>query len=80
MFGRPISNRYKYYWYTVFTQLRFTRIINIIFVVQFLKFNLVQFGLLQSVFLLSQFASELPSGVLGDLFEKKRLLFGAWFY
>ena len=39
MFGRPISNRYKYYWYTVFTQLRFTRIINIIFVVQFLKFN-----------------------------------------
>ena len=40
MFGRPISNRYKYYWYTVFTQLRFTRIINIIFVVQFLKFNL----------------------------------------
>ena len=74
MFGRPISNRYKYYWYTVFTQLRFTRIINIIFVVQFLKFNLVQFGLLQSVFLLSQFASELPSGVLGDLFRKKAVI------
>lgn len=74
MFGRPISNRYKYYWYTVFTQLRFTRIINIIFVVQFLKFNLVQFGLLQSVFLLSQFALELPSGVLGDLFRKKAVI------
>ena len=74
MFGRPISNRYKYYWYTVSTQLRFTRIINIIFVVQFLKFNLVQFGLLQSVFLLSQFASELPSGVLGDLFRKKAVI------
>jgi len=64
----------KYYLYSIFTQLRFTRIVNIIFLVQFLKFSLVQFALLQSLFLFSQFAAEIPSGILGDVFKKKRIV------
>ncbi|AVK62869.1 MFS transporter [Lactobacillus sp. CBA3606] len=64
----------KYYLYAIFTQLRFTRIVNVIFLVQFLKFSLVQFAFLQSLFLFSQFAAELPSGILGDLFKKRRIV------
>ncbi|BDZ29839.1 MFS transporter [Lactiplantibacillus sp. WILCCON 0030] len=64
----------KYYLYSIFTQLRFTRIVNVIFLVQFLKFSLVQFAFLQSLFLFSQFAAEIPSGILGDLFKKKSIV------
>lgn len=65
----------KYYIYTAFTQLRFVRIINIIFIIQFLRFDLVQFAFLQSIFLLSQFASELPTGILSDIFRRKTIIF-----
>lgn len=64
----------KYYLYTLFTQLRFTRIINILFIVQSLHFNLIQFAFLQSIFLGGQFVSEIPSGILSDLFGKKKIV------
>lgn len=67
----------KYYLYTAFTQLRFTRIINILFIIQILHVNLIKFAILQSVFLISQFLLEIPSGVLGDLIKKRTIvLFG----
>ncbi|OFR90415.1 MFS transporter [Lacticaseibacillus zeae] len=71
---RPSQSIQKYYLYTLFTQLRFTRIVNVIFLVHFLKFSLVQFAALQSLFLFSQFAFEIPSGVLSDLFKKKSVI------
>lgn len=64
----------KYYLYTLFTQLRFTRIINILFIVQSLHFNLIQFAFLQSLFLGGQFISEIPSGIISDLFGKKKIV------
>ena len=64
----------KYYTYTAATQLRFSRIINVLVIVQYLRFSLVEFSILQSVFLFSQFASELPSGLLGDLVKKKTVI------
>lgn len=64
----------KYYLYTIFTQLRFTRIISMLFIVQVLHIGLVNFALLQSIFLFSQFSFELPSGILGDLFRKKNVI------
>lgn len=64
----------KYYFYTVLTQLRFTKIVNILFIVQSLGLGLVKFALLQSIFLLSQLVFELPSGILGDLFNKKLIV------
>ncbi|WP_072890961.1 MFS transporter [Tepidibacter formicigenes] len=51
--------------------MRFTRIINILFVTQYIKFNLIQYAMLQSVFSLSQFIMEVPSGFLSDYFKKK---------
>lgn len=35
---------------------------------------MVQFALLQSIFLFSQFSSELPSGVLSDIFRRKTII------
>lgn len=64
----------KYYLYTIFTQMRFTRIINIILVTQVLKLSLVQFTLLQSIFMFAQFVSEIPSGILGDMFRNKTVV------
>ena len=64
----------KYYLYTLFTQLRFTRIINILFIVQSLHFNLIQFAFLQSLFLGGQFISEIPSGIISDLLGKKKIV------
>lgn len=69
-----LSAQSKYYLYTGFTQLRFSRIINILLIVQFLNYNLVQFSILQSIFLFSQFSSEIPSGILSDFFQKKRVI------
>lgn len=66
-----INGANKYYYYTVLTQLRFTKIVNILFIVQSLGLGLVKFALLQSIFLFSQLIFELPSGVLGDLLNKK---------
>lgn len=66
-----IDGTNKYYYYTVLTQLRFTKIVNILFIVQSLGLGLVKFALLQSIFLFSQLIFELPSGVLGDLLNKK---------
>lgn len=64
----------KYYLYALFTKLRFTRIINLLFIVQYLHFSLVQFAFLQSIFLGGQFISEIPSGILSDLFGKKKIV------
>lgn len=64
----------KYYLHTIFTQMRFTRIINIILVTQVLKLSLVQFTLLQSIFMFAQFVSEIPSGILGDMFRNKTVV------
>nr|WP_290123347.1 MFS transporter [Secundilactobacillus oryzae] len=59
--------------------MRFTRIVNIIFLVQFLHYNLVQFALLQSIFLFSQFAFEIPSGVLSDILKRKTIILAGLF-
>jgi fucose permease len=70
----------KYYLYTIFTQMRFTRIINILLVIQVLKLSLVQFTLLQSIFMFAQFVSEIPSGILGICIGIKRLCYlDCWF-
>lgn len=69
-----INNTIKYYLYTTFTNLRFSRIISVLFVVQVLKLSLVQFALLESIFMFAQFFSEIPSGVLGDLFKNKTVV------
>lgn len=45
-----------------------------LFIVQVLHIGLVNFALLQSIFLFSQFSFELPSGILGDLFRKKNVI------
>ena len=69
-----INNTIKYYLYTTFTNLRFSRIISVLFVVQVLKLSLVQFALLESIFMFAQFFSEIPSGILGDLFKNKTVV------
>ncbi|MGX7107904.1 MFS transporter [Facklamia miroungae] len=74
MENNKISSEFKYYLYIVFKNLRFTRIINVIFIVQFLKLSLVQFAFFQSIFLFSQLISEVPSGILGDVFNKKKVV------
>jgi len=74
MKSKSTSGIIKYYLYTAFTQLRFTRIINVLFIVQCLHENLVKFALFQSVFLFSQFIFEIPSGILGDLMKKKTII------
>ena len=74
MISNKISSELKYYLYIIFTNLRFTRIINVIFIVQFLGLSLVQFAFFQSIFLFSQLISEVPSGILGDRFSKKKIV------
>lgn len=74
MISNNISSELKYYLYIIFTNLRFTRIINVIFIVQFLGLSLVQFAFFQSIFLFSQLISEVPSGILGDRFSKKKIV------
>ena len=74
MISNKISSELKYYLYIIFTNLRFTRIVNIIFIVQFLGLSLVQFAFFQSIFLFSQLVSEVPSGILGDRFSKKKIV------
>lgn len=74
MRSNKISSELKYYLYIIFTNLRFTRIVNIIFIVQFLGLSLVQFAFFQSIFLFSQLVSEIPSGILGDRFSKKKIV------
>lgn len=69
----------KYYIYTLLTQARFTRIISILFIVQVLKLDLIQFSLVQSIFLFSQFFSEIPSGIIGDMFNNKTVIFSGLF-
>lgn len=75
MTNNRISLEIKYYLYILLTNLRFTRIINVLFIVQFLGLSLVQFTLFQSIFLFSQFISEVPSGLLGDILSKKKVVF-----
>ena len=75
MKNNRISLEIKYYLYILLTNLRFTRIINVLFIVQFLGLSLVQFTLFQSIFLFSQFISEVPSGLLGDILSKKKVVF-----
>ena len=71
---KKISSELKYYLYIIFTNLRFTRIVNVIFIVQFLGLSLVQFAFFQSIFLFSQLVSEVPYGILGDRFSKKKIV------
>lgn len=71
---KKISSELKYYLYIIFTNLRFTRIVNVIFIVQFLGLSLVQFAFFQSIFLFSQLVSEVPYGILGDSFSKKKIV------
>lgn len=63
----------KYYLYTLFVQMRLTRIINILYLMQVIGISLLQYTLLQSVFSMSQFLMEIPSGILGDYFKKKTI-------
>ena len=74
MRSNKISSELKYYLYIIFINLRFTRIVNVIFIVQFLGLSLVQFAFFQSIFLFSQLVSEVPSGILGDRFSKKNIV------
>lgn len=66
----------QYYLYTFALQMRLTRIVNILYLVQFVKISLLEFTVLQSVFSLTQFVMEIPSGVLGDYFKKKTIIIG----
>lgn len=69
-----MTNTFKYYLYTAFKNTRFSRIISVLFVVQILKLNLVQFSLLVSIYMFAQFFSEIPSGILGDMFQNKKVV------
>lgn len=63
----------KYYLYTLFTQMRLTRIVNILYLVQVVGISIFEFTLLQTIFSISQFLMEVPSGILGDYFKKKTI-------
>lgn len=66
----------SYYIYTALTQSRFIRVVNILFITQILNFNILEYSSLQSVFLISQFLMEMPSGIFADMFKKKMVLLG----
>ncbi|WP_241393222.1 MFS transporter [Clostridium acetobutylicum] len=53
--------------------MRLTRIVNILYLVQCVHISIVQFTLLQSIFSITQFVMEVPSGMLGDFFKKKNI-------
>ena len=63
----------KYYIYTLFVQMRLIRIVNILYLIQVVGISLLQYTLLQSIFSISQFLMEIPSGILGDSFKKKTI-------
>lgn len=63
----------KYYLYTLFTQMRLTRIVNILYLVQVVGISIFEFTLLQTIFSISQFLMEVPSDILGDYFKKKTI-------
>ena len=65
---------FRYYLYTCLSQLRFTRIIGILYIIQNFELNIVHFALLQTIFSLTQVIMEIPSGILGDYFKKKTVL------
>ncbi len=54
--------------------MRLTRIVNVIYLIQYVKISLVQFTLLQSIFVASQFIMEIPAGVIGDRFKRKTVV------
>ena len=62
------------YLYTSLIQFRLSRIINILFVTSVLGLRLIEFAILETIYSLSQFAMEVPSGVLGDKFGKKTIV------
>jgi MFS family permease len=64
----------EYYFYTIFIQMRFTKIIAILFLINNLDFTLIQYTVLQSSFSIAQFAMELPSGILSDYFSNKTIV------
>lgn len=64
----------QYYLYTLCIQMRFTRIIGILYLTQNTKINLIEFATLQSIFALSQFVMEIPSGIISDYFKRKVVL------
>ena len=64
----------SYYIYTALTQSRFIRVVNILFITQILNFNILEYSSLQSVFLISQFLMEMPSGIFADMFKKRIVL------
>lgn len=66
------SYELKYYLYAFLKNLRFTRIINAIFITNYLKFSLLQFAFFQSIYLFSQIVSDLPLGIISDIFGKKK--------
>lgn len=61
----------KYYTYIILLQMRFTRIIAILFLINYLNISLIQFTMLQSIFSMSQFIMEVPSGLLSDYVGNK---------
>lgn len=65
---------YKYYLYGFAVSMRLTRIVKVLYLIQYAGMNLVQFALLQSIFSLSQFIMEVPAGILGDKIKKKTIL------
>lgn len=64
---------YKYYLYVFCIQMRLTRIVNILYLIQVINISLVEYTLLQSIFSMTQFALEIPSGIMGDYFRKKTI-------
>jgi MFS family permease len=64
----------EYSYYTIFIQMRFTKIIAILFLINNLDFTLIQYTVLQSSFSIAQFAMELPSGILSDYFSNKTIV------
>lgn len=63
----------KYYIYAFALQMRLTRIVNILYITKYLGISIMEFALLQSVFSITQFVMEIPSGFLSDYFSKKRI-------
>ena len=69
--GKKKLSMWISYIYTFLVQFRVTRIINVLFVTQILGMRLTEFAILESIYSASQFATEVPSGYLGDKVGKK---------
>ncbi len=64
----------KYYLYGFTVSMRLTRIVNLLYLIQYAGISLIQFTFLQSLFVISQFIMEVPAGVIGDRLKRKTVV------